>query len=135
VDDLLRSRIVVDTAGTVEGVRLPAQDLTGEAFRGLPLRPEDFESRVRLLSALRGQEAEAGGVRGRIADAAEVPPVAGGQGGTASTGGLRLTLITPTGLRTVLLREGDEVTLTDQALATRVARAAEALAAARSADE
>jgi hypothetical protein len=84
---------------------------------------------VRLLAALRGQEAEAGGARGRIADAAEVPPVAG------TPGGLRLTLITPTGLRTVLLREGDEVTLTDTALAARVARAAEALAAARSNDE
>jgi len=123
VDDLLRSLIVVDTAGTVEGVRLPAYDLTGEAFRGLPLRPEDFENRVRLLAALRGQEAEAGGARGRIADAAE------------TAGGLRLTLITPRGLVTALLREGDEITLTDQALAARVARAAEALAAARSADE
>ena len=42
VDDLLRSLIVVDTAGTVEGVRLPARDLTGEAlaradFAGLPV--------------------------------------------------------------------------------------------------
>ena len=129
VDDLLRSLIVVDTAGTVEGLRLPARDLTGEAFRGLPLRPEDFDSRAQLLAALRGQEAEAGGARGRIADAAEVAPVAG------AAGGLRLTLITERGLVAVLLREGDEVKLLDEALAGRVARAAEALAAARSADE
>ena len=123
VDDLLRSLIVVDTAGTVEGLRLPASDLAGEAFRGLPLRPDDFSSRERLLSALRGQEAEAGGARGRIADAAE------------TTNGLRLSLVTPRGLVTVLLREGDEVKLTDEGLAARVARAAEALAAARSEDE
>ncbi len=123
VDDLLRSLIVVDTAGTVEGLRLPASDLAGEAFRGLPLRPDDFSSRERLLSALRGQEAEAGGARGRIADAAE------------TANGLRLSLITPRGLVTVLLREGDEVKLTDEGLAARVARAAEALAAARSEDE
>ncbi|NMJ39718.1 DUF4139 domain-containing protein [Roseomonas sp. JC162] len=123
VDDLLRSLIVVDTAGTVEGLRLPARDLAGEAFRGLPLRPEDFESRARLFAGLRGQEAEAGGARGRIADASEV------------TAGLRLSLITERGLVTVLLREGDEVKLTDTGLAARVARAAEALAAARAEDE
>ena len=123
VDDLLRSLIVVDTAGTVEGVRLPARDLTGEAFRGLPLQPEDFDSRARLLAALRGQEAEAGGARGRIADAAETDR------------GLRLTLVTTGGLTTVLLREGDEVKLLDEGLAARVARAAESLAAARAADE
>ena len=123
VDDLLRSLMVVDPGGTVEGLRLPGHDLATEAFRGLPLRPDDFQSRAALFSALRGQEAEAGGTRGRIADA------------TDSDQGLRLTLITERGLRTILLREGDEVTLTDATLASRVARAAEALAAARSADE
>lgn len=123
VDDLLRSLMVVDPSGTVEGLRLPGHDLATEAFRGLPLRPDDFQTRASLFSALRGQEAEAGGTRGRIADA------------TDSDQGLRLTLVTERGLRTVLLREGDEVTLTDTTLASRVARAAEALAAARSADE
>jgi len=123
VDDVLRSLVVMDPAGAVEGLRLPARDLAEEAFRGLPLRPDDFASRVALLAALRGQEAEAANVRGRIADATEVEH------------GLRLSLITPTGLTTVLLREGDEIRLTDTALAARVARAAEALAAARAAEE
>jgi len=123
VDDLLRSLMILDPAGRVEGLSLPARDLLNEAFRGLPLRPADFENRASLLNALRGQEAEAAGARGRIATAAE------------SDAGLHLSLIGPRGLLSVLLKSGDEVTLTDPALAVRVARAAEALAAARSDDE
>jgi hypothetical protein len=123
VDDLLRSLMILDPAGRVEGLSLPGRDLLNEAFRGLPLRPADFENRASLLNALRGQEAEAAGARGRIATAAE------------TDAGLHLSLIAPRGLLSVLLKPGDEVTLTDPALATRVARAAEALAAARSDDE
>ncbi|MES2713379.1 MAG: hypothetical protein V4653_17500 [Pseudomonadota bacterium] len=123
IDDLLRSLVVADPAGTVEGVRLPARDLAEEAFRGLPLRPGDFASRAALITALRGQEATAGGSTGRIADAAEVPA------------GLRVTLITPTGLVTILLREGEDIRLSDSTLAGRVARAAEAVAASRTNDE
>ena len=123
IDDLLRSLIILDPAGRIEGLSLPARDLLNEAFRGLPLRPADFENRASLLNALRGQEAEAAGARGRIATAAE------------TEAGLALSLIAPRGLLSVLLKPGDEVTLTDPALAARVARAAEALAAARSDDE
>jgi hypothetical protein len=123
VNDILKSLVVADPAGTVEGVRLPAQDLAAEAFRGLPLRPEDFASRTVLLNALRGHEVEVGGTRGRIAEAAET-----------DHGALRLVLIGSTGLRSLLVREGEEVRLVDAALAARVARAAEALAAARTAD-
>ena len=123
VDDLLRSLIIFDSAGRVEGLSLPARDLLNEAFRGLPLRPADFKNRASLLNALRGQEVEAAGARGRIATAAE------------SDAGLHLSLIGPRGLLSVLLKSGDEVTLTDPALAARVARAADALAAARSDDE
>ncbi|WP_135470201.1 DUF4139 domain-containing protein [Crenalkalicoccus roseus] len=122
VDDVLKSLLIRDPAGTVRGLRLPAQDLAAEAFRGLPLRPEDFDSRAALLRALRGQAVEAGGVTGRLADAAE-----GEQG-------LGLSLLTPEGLRLLVLREGEAVRLADPDLAARVARAAEALAAARSED-
>ena len=123
VDDLLRSLLILDPSGRVEGLSLPARDLLNEAFRGLPLRPADFENRASLLNALRGQEAEAAGARGRIATAAE------------TDAGLTLSLIGPRGLLSVQLKPGDEVMLTDPALAARVARAAEALAAARSDDE
>ncbi len=123
VDDVLKSLLVRDAAGTLEGLRLPARDLETEAFRGLPLRPADFESRIALLKALRGHLVEAGGASGRLADAEE------------SEAGLRLAVLTEAGLRTVVLREGEEVRLADQALAARLRRAAEALAAARTADE
>ncbi|MDI3308412.1 MAG: hypothetical protein QJR07_15070 [Acetobacteraceae bacterium] len=123
VDDVLKSLLLRDPAGQVEAVRLPPQDPEAEAFRGLPLRPEDFASRAALLQALRGQEVQAGGTTGRLAAAEE------------SEAGLRVTLLTPEGLRLLLLREGDEVRPTDAALAARLARAAEVVAASRIADE
>lgn len=125
VDDILKSLLLRDAApgARVEGVRLPAQDLAAEAFRGLPLKPEDFEGRVALLRALRGQAVEVAGTTGRLGDAEE----AGGEQG----GGVRVSLLTAAGLRLLLLREGEEVRVADRALAARIARAAEALAAAR----
>ncbi|TCH99939.1 hypothetical protein EJV46_04570 [Roseococcus sp. SYP-B2431] len=122
VDDILRSLVVSDPAGRVEGLRLPAQDLAAEAFRGLPVRPEDFESRAALLNALRGERIAIGGVEGRIAEATE------------ARGGLRVSLITGTGLRSLRFTEEEELHLLDPGLAARIARAAEAVAATRAAD-
>ncbi len=130
VDDVLKSVLVRDPGGRVEGVRLPAQDLAAEAFRGLPLRPEALAGRLQLLRALRGQAVAAGGVAGRLVDAENVEADEGGRRIPA----LRLSLITAEGLRSVILREGDGVTFSDTALAARVQRAAEAVAAASSAD-
>ncbi len=99
VDDVLKSLLVRDAAGTLEGLRLPAQDLEAEAFRGLPVRPDDFETRVALLRALRGHLVQAGNAQGRLAEAEEI------------TAGLRLTVLTETGLRSVVLTAGEEVRL------------------------
>lgn len=123
VDDLLKSLVVLDPAGRIEAVRLPALNLAEEAFRALPLKPGDFESRATLLRALSGQVAAAGGAEGAIAGAEEVE------------GGLRLTLVTQGGLVSVRLADGESVVLADSGLAARVRRAAEALAAARLAGE
>jgi hypothetical protein len=126
VDDVLKSLLLRDPLGVAEGVRLLAQDLEREAFRGLPLRPEDFESRAALLRALSGQRVSVGGATGRLAGAEEDE-----EGGS----GVRVSVLTGAGLRIVLLREGDEVRLEDPALAARLDRAAEAVAASRTADE
>ncbi|MDO9501669.1 hypothetical protein [Falsiroseomonas sp.] len=120
VDDILRSLVVADPAGRVEGLRLPAQDLAAEAFRGLPVKAEDFASRASLLNALRGQRVAVGESEGRIAEASEGKDAL-----------LRLTLLTPTGLRSLMLREHEEVRLLEADLAARIARAAEALAEMR----
>jgi hypothetical protein len=130
VDDVLKSLLVRDPGGQVEGVRLPAQDLAAEAFRGLPLRPQDLVGRLPLLRALRGQEVAAGGIAGRLVDAQDVEADAGGRRAPA----LRLTLVTTQGLASVILREADSLTWTDAALAARIRRAAEAVAAASTAD-
>lgn len=122
VDDILRSLVVSDPAGRVEGLLLPAQDLAVEAFRGLPVRPADFESRAALLNALRGERVALAGVEGRIAEATEM------------RGGLRVSIITETGLRSLPLSAEEELRWLDPGLAARLARAAEAVAATRSAD-
>jgi len=101
VDDILRSLIVADPAGRVEGLRLPAQDLAADAFRGLPVGPDHFASRASLSNALRGERFAIGDAEGPIADASEGEEV------------LRLTIVTATGLRSLMLREHDELRFLD----------------------
>ena len=123
VDDLLKSLTVSDPAGRVTGIRLPARDMAEEALRGLPLRPEDFAGRAALLNALRGQEVTVGELSGRLAGASE------------DERGLHVSLVTEKGIAGVTVGEGVEVTLRDAALAARIRRAAEALAAAGTGQE
>ncbi len=122
VDDVLKSLLVLDAAGTVLGISLPAQNFSEEAFRGLPLRPEDFADRLTMLRALRGQAVALGGAEGLLVDVTE------------AENALSVLILGERGMAQVMLREGDVLRLTDAALATRVARAAAALAAARTAE-
>lgn len=122
VDDVLKTLLVQDPTSRVEAVRLPAQDLEAEAFRGLPLTPADLGSPLGALRALRGQAVTAGDAQGRLLEV------------EATATGPRLLLLTATGLRSLTLADGATLTLADSALAARLARATEALAAARAGD-
>jgi Domain of unknown function (DUF4139) len=119
IDDILRTLILRDPVGRITGLTLPAQDLLAEAFRDLPVKPEELANRVALFQALAGQTVTVSGITGRLADA------------ESSSDGLRLTLITADGIRIMRLPEGEMVRLADTALNGRLEQAATMLAASR----
>jgi hypothetical protein len=119
IDDILRTLILRDPVGRIAGLTLPAQDLLAEAFRDLPVKPEELADRVALFQALAGQTVTVSGITGRLA------------GAESSSDGLRLTLITADGVRIMRLPEGEMVRLADTALSGRLEQAATMLAASR----
>ena len=119
IDDILRTLILRDPVGRIAGLTLPAQDLLAEAFRDLPVKPEEFANRIALFQALAGQSVTVGGITGRLADA------------EATSDGVRLTLITADGIQIMRLPEGEMLRLADTALKGRLEQAATTLAASR----
>ncbi|CTQ54240.1 hypothetical protein LP7551_02772 [Roseibium album] len=56
VNDVLKSIVVYDQSGVVEGISLPGPDPLGETFKNLPFSEEDLQSPARLLSKLQGTQ-------------------------------------------------------------------------------
>lgn len=56
VNDVLKSIVVFDAAGVVEGITLPGPNPLAETFKNLPFSIDDLQSPARLLSALQGTE-------------------------------------------------------------------------------
>jgi hypothetical protein len=60
VNDVLKSIVVYDQSGVVEGITLPGPDPLGETFKNLPFSEEDLQSPARLLSKLQGTQVRLG---------------------------------------------------------------------------
>ena len=130
VDDVLKSLVVFDDAGSVGGIELPGRDDAHEAFGGVPFGPDGLASPLAFLNSLQGVEVTVDGPRpmaGRLLRAEQVtePPAVANTPAPART---RVSLLTDTGLRQFVLEDSDAVQVADPALRTRIARA---LAAAR----
>ncbi|POF28870.1 DUF4139 domain-containing protein [Roseibium marinum] len=54
VNDVLKSIVVYDGKGVVEGLTLPGPDPRAETFKNLPFSQEDLQSPARLLAQLQG---------------------------------------------------------------------------------
>jgi hypothetical protein len=126
VDDILKSLVVFDAAGTVAGVELPGRDNTVQTFGDAPFGPEALDSPAAYLNALKGAEVTVQGPRpmtGRIVRAEPVTEKAE----TFSTQRTRVTLLSTDGMRQFVLEDADSVQITDPGLRARVERALESL--------
>ena len=129
-DDLLKSLVVYDSAGSALAVTLAGEAPTADLFRDLPIAERELASPQALLAALKGVPVAVGGpeaVEGRVV--AVVPEER--LEGEARLVRHRLTLATAEGLRSVLLEEAHAIRVLDPALAGVLSTALERLAGAR----
>lgn len=127
VDDVLKSLVVYDPAGTLGPVTLPGRTPLGQVFADLPFDPEDVGRPAALLRALVGAEVRIDGPRaaeGRLLSVVEeqrVPP-----DGPATTVH-RVTLATDQGLAQVILEDAESVSFVDEGLRRQIGEALDAL--------
>lgn len=129
VDDVLKSLVVYDSAGSVGGIELPGQDSTHAAFADVPIGPEALESPVDYLNALRGVVVQVSGPRpmtGRVLRAERMREAARDPADTGMPR-TRVTLLAADGLRQFMLEDADAVMVADPILRGRIEHALEAL--------
>lgn len=129
VDDVLKSLVVYDSAGSVGGIELPGQDSTNAAFADVPIGPEALDSPVEYLNALRGVAVQVSGPRPMTGRLLRAERMREGARDPADTGTprTRVTLLAADGLRQFVLEDADAVMVADPVLRARIDHALEAL--------
>lgn len=133
VDDVLKSLIVLDPAGSVQRVTL-AGSSDETALADLPIPPDALTSTPALLQALVGQSIEIDNTlrsqKGRLMAVVEREEM-GGKDKPDPVRRLVLSLLTDSGVTETILEPGATVRLADKALQARLDRALASLANSR----
>ncbi len=129
VDDVLKSLVVADPAGTVTGVSLVGSDSVAEAFRNLPFGPGDLASPAAVAQAMRGFTAEVDDGEGNAArgvilgvDRVQRPS----EGAAFELPAVSL-LLADGSVRQLTLGPAAKVTFTDAGIRQKIAEAGRAL--------
>lgn len=135
VSDVLKSLRVDDPAGGLPQLRLPGRQPLADAFRSLPFQPAALASADALFSALVGAEVRvpAAGVSGRVVAVSSFEVRASGSAAGTLTRH-RLSLLTDTGVETVVLEDVPGVEVADPALRGQIGQALAAIATSRAQD-
>ncbi len=129
IDDVLKSLVVYDSAGSVGGIELPGRDTAHAAFADSPIGPEALESPVDYLNGLRGVMLQVTGPRPMTGRLLRAERMREGARDPADTGAprTRVTLLAADGLRQFVLEDADAVQVADPDLRARIERALETL--------
>ena len=128
VNDVLKSIVVYDDTGGIGEISLPGREPLREVFREMPFDPAALDSPIDLLNALRGSEVRVSGAReisGRIIAVTPEQTALPGNGGTVTQH--RVSLLTVSGIRQLILEETDQLEFVDPALSQQIDTALAAL--------
>ena len=129
VDDVLKSVVVYDDRGEIGSISLPGKTPLREVFREMPFGQDALDSPVALLNTLRGAQVEVKGARalkGRVLSIKpELQTLSDNQGTITRH---RLSLLTESGIRQLVLEETDLLEFSDPNLQGDIDRALKALA-------
>ncbi|RTR19900.1 hypothetical protein [Azospirillum griseum] len=135
VDDVLKSVVVYDDRGGVGTIDLPGAEPLDTAFRELPFSRDDLTSPAALLTALKGAEVETDGARaltGRVLSVTEETAQTTFTGANSAGGATitrhRLSLMTASGVRQLILEDTDALRFTDPRVQAQVNAALAAIA-------
>jgi hypothetical protein len=131
VDDVLKSLVVYDSAGSVGEITLPGREPLAQSFADLPFDRAALDSAKDLLNALAGAEIRVTGshqLSGRLIHADD-EQIRAADGHVESR--LRIAVSTPSGIQQFPLQESDSVAFADAALQSRVDGALARVAAYR----
>jgi hypothetical protein len=120
VDDVLKSLVVYDSAGTVGEITLPGREALARSFADLPFDPSALNSATDLLNALQGSEIRIVGPRslsGRLVHVDQ--EVATGPGGVAESRA-RVSVMTSAGLQQAVLQDVEAIAFADPDLQRQV---------------
>lgn len=127
VDDVLKSLVVMDSAGEFSGVSLPGREPLAQSFRDLPFNREDLNSPVTLMNALQGAEVEISGastIKGRLMNV--VPENINLENGDTVIRH-RVSVMSADGVKTALLENLNNVRFTEASVQKQIDRALEAI--------
>lgn len=127
VDDVLKSLVVMDSAGEFGGVSLPGREPLAQSFRDLPFNRDDLNSPITLMNALQGAEIEISGattIKGRLMNV--VPETVNLENGDTVIRH-RVSVMTADGVKAALLENLNNVRFTEASVQKQIDRALESI--------